>query len=992
MKKKNTETSRGLYLLTLATTLLIAFFLLSPLNGISLSEVQAAGSRSEINYQSDRDNSQTAWPHLDSDLNPSPEIVFGQLENGIRYVLKENETPEERVSMHLHVQVGSYHEAPHERGIAHFLEHMLFMGSENFEPGELVKFFQRIGMKFGPDVNARTGFFHTIYDIDLPKSDPASISEGLLVLRDYAAGGLIPEEEVNRERPVILSEKRTRDSPAYRTFKETLAFEMPDTRIIERFPIGTREVIKGADRNLIKTFYDTWYRPENLIVVMVGDIDIPTAEMNIQKRFSDIATRTPEPEKPEFGHFTHNGLKPFYHHETENGSTRVAIEVLTRKDQPEDSFDHRKNQLLEQMANQIVNHRLDTILNQPDSPFTSAAISSGYYLRYVRAAEISAECAPEQWEESLGVLESNLRKALAHGFTQSEVNRVKKEVTAQLEQAAKAAPTRENKNITGQFLNDLNQNRVLLLADKRQGLFQPVVDSVTVDQLNNAFKETWSPDHRLVLVTGNADLATGEQSPEKRIISVYGKSSAQAVEAPAKIAVVPFPYLEKPDKPGTIKSKEHIEDLGITRVLFENGVTLFVKKTDFRSNEVLAALRFGNGRQSEPRHNEGLAEISQRVVNLSGLGAMDIDQLRVALAGTNAQVSFSVEENAFSFSGQAVSNETSLLLDLLYAHIKDPAYRQSAYSMAVRQYERQHESLSHAIEGGLQLKGLRFLAGGDTRFGLPDFETLASNELSDIETWVEREKKTTGMELSVVGDIDPDTVITLAAELFGSLSPGSANTPDQEYDRKPVFPEKGRLKHEVPTRMDRALLVVTYPTTDIYDIEDSRRLSILSDIFSDRMRIRIRDELGATYSQGSHNLPSRAYQGYGLFITHAGIAPNIADKIEGEIKKIANDLKNNGVSKDELERAVKPMLAGITDQLRTNNYWLNTVLRGAARHPAQLDWSRTIFMDYASMKIKDINETAAKYLENDIAATMVFYPANHTETDATGNIKHQGPN
>ncbi len=972
----------------------LAVALLLPAGFVYPSETPAVDSQQELKGVPGH-ASKEKWPHQYTDLDPAPGIIFGRLENGVRYVLKKNEKPEDRVSMHLNIQAGAYHEEEHERGIAHFLEHMLFLGTENFAPGELVKYFQRIGMKFGPDVNASTGFYQTIYDIDLPEGDPDSISEALLVLRDYAAGGLIPEEQVNSERSVILAEKRTRDSPAYRTFKETLAFELPGTRVVERMPIGTSEVINAADRDLLKTFYDSWYRPENMIIVMVGDFDADIAETHIQKRFSDIKPRAAKKPRPAFGDFEHSGVKSFYHHEAESGSTRVAIEVVTRDDLPIDGALYRKNRLLEQMANKIVNHRIEVLLDRPDAPFTSAGINSGHSFLHVRTAEISARCAPEKWEHSLGELERNLRKALTYGFTESEVDRVKNEFIAELERAARAAPTRESGSIARRFLHNINQERVLILAEERLALLQPVIDAATKESLHEAFRKAWHPDHRLVIVTGNAEVGQNrKQLPEETILSVYHQSRQQDVKKPEAADALSFPYLEHPEKRGEIQSRVDMEDIGVTRVLFENGVTLFVKKTDFRADQVLASLRFGDGRRSEPRENEGLGKIAQRVVNLGGLGAMDREQLRRALAGTNTSVSFSVEADAFDFSGQSVTDETGLLLEMLYAHMVDPGYRESAFTRAVRQFEREYESLAHSIEGGLPLKGSRFLAGGDTRFGLPDFETLTANELQDIETWIETAKKTSALEIAVTGDIDPEMVIERVAERFGTLPAAVAPPPEKdavEKDRRPVFPEGRRLEHAVPTRMERALLMVSYPTTDMYDIETTRRLNTLAAVFSDRMRIRIRDELGATYSQGAYSSPSRAYKGYGLFNAYVIIDPDNPALIEDEIRKIAADIKGKGITEDELERAVKPILAGITSQVKTNTYWLNTVLKGAARHPAQLAWSRTIFMDYSSITVSDINNMAAAYLDGEAAATLLFYPSKTGENGDTGEENEKKP-
>lgn len=914
-----------------------------------------------------------AWPHQTSDVKPSPELIFGNLENGIRYILMQNKKPADRVSMHLCISAGAFQETPDQRGIAHFLEHILFSGSDHFKPGEMVKYFQRIGMRFGPDVNAQTGFFETLYDLDLPSGDRKTLDEGVLILRDYAAGGLIPAEEVKRERGVILAEKRTRDSADYRTFEAVLGFEMPQARISSRLPIGVEPVIRKADRKLLKSFYDTWYRPENMTIVMVGEFDPKTAVDLMKDRFSDVTARAPAEQVPDFGVIDHRGIKTFYHQEPEAGSTQVTIEVITREATPPDTEAYKREQILRDMADQIVQYRLDELLDKPQAPFIEASVGSGYYLRFIRSAEISAECAPANWEKTLGAMEQNLRKALTYGFTQSEVDRVKKEFSAILEKAVRSAPTRESASLAGQIISSLNQKRVFQSPAQQQSLLAPTIQSATPEILHTLFKDAWKPDHRLVLVTGNADLSSGGNSPEAKISSAFRNSQETAVVKPVETGALNFPYLDTPPVPGKIKSREYMKDLGVTRVVFENGTILFVKKTDFKADQVLATLSFGAGESAEPPDQPGLSEMAGQVINLSGLGGLDREQLRQVLTGKNTDVAFSVEEDKFDLSGVSVTGETRLLFELLYAHLTDPGYRGSAYDLALRQFSQEYDLLTHSVEGAMQLKGIRFLAGGDTRFGLPLLEVLKKTRLQDIRQWAGSAFKFSPLEIAVVGDMDPDVVINLAATFFGSLPKRSEPASIDEV-RRPDFPENRELKLDVPTRIPKGFLLVSYPTTGIYNIHDTRRLSILSEIFSDRMRIAIREGLGASYSQDAYNDPSRAYPNYGVFTALTIINPGDAAPVEGAIRDISANLAKNGATRDELDRALKPMLTSIKESVKTNDYWLSVVLKGAGRHPEQLDWCRTMQQDYASINIDDVNAIARNYLKNADAATVLIRP------------------
>jgi len=916
--------------------------------------------------------------HRQSDLKPDPNVTFGEFENGFRYILMPNQKPEDRVSMHLYIQAGAMLEKDNERGIAHYLEHMLFNGTEHFKPGELVKYFQSLGMRFGPDVNGRTGFYNTVYDIDLPEGDKKGLEKGLLVLRDYAAGALIPAEEVEKERSVILAEKRTRDSVDYRTFVETLKFEFPDALISKRLPIGTTKVIKAADRELLKSFYDSWYRPGRMLVIMVGDFDLDAAKSLIKAKFAGLSARGPLRDYPDFGSISHHGTQTFYHHEPEAGSTTTSIEVVSKKPQPADSKSLRRKRLLSNMASQIINYRLDEMLDHPDTPFTSASMHAGNYLNYVQAAEIRADCPPGKWKPTIESLEQNLRKALTYGFTKNEVERAKKELKAELNRRIKSAATRESSHLARQIISSLNSRRVFQSPSQKKKILAPMIEAADAESIHAALKKDWSPDHRLVLVTGNADLSGKDAEPEQQIADVFTNSRKTPVHAPAEKAAVEFPYLDAPAGEGEIAKKEKIQDPEMLRVEFKNNVNLNIKKTDFKDNQVTAALVFGHGNKAEPIDKPGLSQLAQKVVNLSGTAELTRDQLKQALAGKNTSTGFHVEEDKFVFTGHSVSEEISLLFSLMYTHIMDPGFRKDAYELAMRQFEQKYKSWQHSIHGALLLDGKRFLAGGDSRFGFPDVETFQKNSLADVKEWVGASMAEAPIEISVVGDLNVDRVIENAKKYFGALAPRKTAAISSDKAGAPDFPA-GKSRHiEVPTKIKKGLVDIAYSTDDFWDIHKTRRLSVLSEVMSDRMRIKIREKMGAAYSYQAYNHPSRAFQDFGIYHAIVEIAPEDSSEVLAAVKEIAANLARQGVGQDELERAVKPILTSIKERQKTNEYWLNSVLKGSSRHPEQIGWSRTFFSDYQSITTEELSKLAGQYLKNKKAAELIITPEQMT--------------
>ena len=919
-------------------------------------------------------NSLPKWPHEKSDLLPDPALLFGRLDNGFRYVLMNNHEPKDRVSMHLNIQTGSMNESDQQQGLAHFLEHMLYCGSKHFKPGELVKYFQSIGIQFGPDANAHTGFNETVYDILLPLGNKESLEKGLLVMRDFADGALLLQSEIDRERRVVLAEKRTRDSASYRTYVSSLRFEFPEARISKRLPIGTEDVLKNAQRNLLKDFYDTWYRPENMILIMVGDFDVNPARLLIEERFSSLSTRAPPNPHYDIGKIKHKGIKSFYHFEKEIGNTTVSIEVIRKAMQGPDSLAFQTSQLKKDIADRIVRNRLDKTVRNPDTPFTSSSISSGIYLKQIEYANITAESRANNWGKTLAILEQTLRSTIEYGFTEQELKRVKKDYLAHLDNAVKKASTRDSQALAREIIRNLNSNRVFQSPDQEKELYAPIIKSLSLEAVHDSFRETWENDHRLILVTGNAKLTDMDTDPQDMILAVYDKSSRKAVSKPIEIKPATFPYLSEPERKGLILSKKRITDLGIVQIDFENGIRLNLKKTDFAANEVLVNIVFGVGRSSEPSNSPGLSILSEKVINESGFGSLKRDEIEQAMAGKNTTVVFDVEEGRFIFKGKTVPKEIPLLFQLLYAHLVDPGYEEDAYKLTMERFSQQYTALSRSIDGAMMLFGKRFLAGGDSRFGLPPYDEFKKLTFDHIRKWIHNRLTNAIFEVSVVGDFDEDSVIETASVYLGSLAkrPG---VQEKKRSRLIKFPIHRSLNINVDTEIPKSLVIVAYPTEDFWNIKRTRRFSVLAEIFSDRLRERVREKLGVAYSPFAYNKSSRTYPGYGALRTMVHVDPNEADMVIREIKKIGSDLASDGVTEEELRRALDPILTSIKDMRRTNNYWLNSVLTESKKYPRQFDWSRSIMRDYTSIAADELSTLAKKYLNNNKAATIVIKPA-----------------
>lgn len=908
----------------------------------------------------------TAWPHEKGDLAPDPALIFGRLDNGFRYVLLKNQEPKGRVGMYLDIQAGSLYETEEQRGVAHFLEHMIFNGSTNFPPGSLDDYFQSIGMSIGGDTNAHTSFDETVYHILLPGPSREQLEKGLLVMSDYARGALLQEEEIERERGVILSEKRARDSVAYRTHESGLAFSMRGTLIPKRMPIGVPETLEKADRGVVKAFYDAWYRPEKMILVMVGDFDPTLAEPLIRERFQVLRAEGVMPGCPQRGQVSHTGTEYFYHHEPEMGSTEVTIETVWNEREEDDSLALQTREIYEMAASRIVEYRQRQLLEQKETPFTSSEAQSGMFLGRIGYGLISAKTDPGKWQSALGVLEQLLRQSLEYGFTEQELQRVKKELLGELDSAVLKAATQDSQELASQLIRKLNANKVLMSPQQEKDVLAPVIAAMKVEELHAAWQKIWDHKALLIQVTGNADLSG--QDPRLQIKEVYELAAAKKVTPPLAANDLVFPYLDLVAD-ARLAQEQPLPEVQAERIVFANGVIINLKQTKFQENEVQVAADFGHGRQGEPR--PGLAMLAERVVNDSGTGKLTKSDLDRVLAGSTVKLGFKAGEASFSWKGSAVNKDLELLFQVLQAQLADPAVREDAYAKAMQGFEQMYEQMASDVSGAMELSGESFLAGGNRSFGLPSWQEFSLLKPEQIRAWVEPAILSEGLEVSLVGDFDLQRTRELAKRYLAPLAKRELSKTSAEQIR---FPVGETLRLNAPTSIDKAMLVVAWPTADFWDINRTRRLYLLTEIFSDRLRKVIREKLGATYSPQVYNHPSRVYPGYGVLRAQLIVDPAQIETVSREVVLVAGDLWKSGVTAEELERAKAPMLTSLKDMVRTNGYWLNSVLALSARYPQQLQWPATIQSGFESVSGEQLSALAREYLDPAKAAKIMVVP------------------
>jgi len=903
-----------------------------------------------------------AWGHLESDLKPDPQITFGTLANGLRYIVLPNPEPPERTSLRLYVDAGSLMETEEQRGLAHFIEHMAFNGTTNFPGGKMVEYFQRLGMSFGGDTNAHTSFKETVYKLELPKPDEKMLREGMRLFRDYADGMLMSQEEIEKERGVILKEKLGRDSPESRTMEVAFDFALPESIISKRLPIGTREVIKGADRKVFMDYYKKWYTSDRMIIVAVGAVEPQTIVPLIEEYFSSMKRPEPGVKDPDLGKLSDGrGIITKVHYEKEASSTDIGIESVQPWKHFPDTSIARLNDLRLGTANWIIGRRLEKLAKEEDAPFLGGQAYEFNFLDFVRFGGISINCKPEDWEGAIQVAEQELRRALEHGFTEAEIKEANADTLNAYEESAKSAPTRLSRGLADLLVEEAAAKIVSTSPAQDLKWATGALEQVTAESCLKVLRDLWTNTEDLqIFVGGNLKLEDGE----KKITAAFKKSREQEVAPPVEAVMTEFAYT-KFGEPGKVAETKVHEDLGLTQIKFANNVRLNIKKTDYAKGEIEIAMRIGSGLLTAPKDKPGLAMVTGSVMNGGGLVEHSVDDLQRIFAGNTVGAGFGVGDDAFVMEGSTNPDDLLLQCQLMAASLTAPGYREEGLRQFRQYLDTIYTQLTHSPQGVMANEVEKFLHGGDHRFGFPEKEVMASYSIDDVKAWLSEPLAKGYIEIAVVGDLDEAKVVEAIASTFGALPTRNDSKPKLEEARKIKFPAGGSKKIEFESEIAKGNALVYWPTEDIWDIKRTRRLSVLGSVIDDRLRAKVREELGEAYSPFARNIPSIAYDGYGTIFSMVTVDPEQAEDIAEIVAGIGKDLNENGIDSDELDRAIKPLMTSIERQRRTNAYWLQTVAVSSQEYPQRLDWARSMMDDFKSVTVEDVNALAKKYLVED---------------------------
>ena len=462
------------------------------------------------------------------------------------------------------------------------------------------------------------------------------------------------------------------------------------------------------------------------------------------------------------------------------------------------------------------------------------------------------------------------------------------------------------------------------------------------------------------------------------LLEAYEAGLNTELEAGEEIVVAEFAYASHPDKKGEVVSREHVEDLDFHQLRFANGVMLNVKRTEFKEKQILVSVRLGEGQLTLDPSQLVLEWVGTRIFNGGGLVAHSQDELRRILAGKTVGVGFSSGTDSFGLSGSTTAEDLLLQCELMCAFLSAPGWREKGLVELRRQIPLIFDALKHQHQGPLVQEFLPALFSGDPRFDFPTEKEALGCEIGSVREWLEPHLAEAPIEVSFVGDLDVEQTIEIAARTFGVLPERREPRRYEEHRTVPAPLGGIHQEHTIDTQIPKSLVLIVCPMTDGIEVERMRAMNILNTIVNDRLRIEVREKLGAAYSPGSGVQASRTYPGVGMLMIRAMSDPDKVDTLVEACLEVVQSLATEGVTAEEIDRLREPILKGRRDAKRRNGYWTG-VLSEAQGRAEHLDEVRSADAFYEGYTAEDVAPLAAAYLRRANASVLVVYPASPDE-------------
>ena len=905
-----------------------------------------------------------------------PNVRTGTLENGLTYFIRHNNLPENRVDFHLALRVGSMQEEEHQRGLAHFVEHMGFRGIEGFPGTTMLEYLQDHGLRFGGNINAFVGFNEMRFFLTgVPSTTEGLVDTCLRILRGWAGGILMEEEYVEIERGVIREEWRTRESATMRMFENLMPGMFPGTRYAHRMPIGCIDVINYSTIDDLVEFYTTWFRPDLQAVIVVGDIDVDEIEQRIIELFSDFPL---DPNRPAHVRYpVPNNYEPLIAIATDPEATNTQLMLFFKHDLMPFEMRNTENAFvwnyMMRAATQMMNQRFSEIVQRPNAPFVFASASAGdfFVAQTKNAWSVSAAADEHNIKAALAAMMRETERARRFGFTHAEYEIARTNILQSHENAFNNRGTMNTSTFTSQLANKFINNAAAPCVEFQHNLIQQIAPNIPVEAINQVFQQIFKEDGKNVVVGLMGPEREGLVFPtEAELLAVLESVWVEEIE-PHVQETIDEPLISVPPTPGVIVNEEYNEAFGATIWTLQNGMRVVLKSTGFRDDEILMTASSWGGFSQFAIDEPLNARFIPSVMTLGGLGNFSAIELPRVLAGKTASATPTISLTQQGFRGSSSIRDFETMLQLIHLHFTAPRKDEDAFKSFIQRMEMMlrnqeaeprvafNDAINYALRGDNPIT---------TRITAEDLALLDYARM--MEMFKQIFSNPGSFTFTFVGSLDKEVVRPIIEKYLASL-PGQAV--QGEFVPVPMDFRTGENENIFRREMQTPIANTFIARTGI--VEHNQRnntlMSILSRILTMVYLEIVREEEGGTYSIQATGSISRYPAGQASLQIRYDTDPDLVEHLNQIVLRELYAIIENGTPEAEFNRVIEQMNVAYETWLRQNGYWLSVLnikyFFGDDEH--------TYFLDMVnSITREEVQEFARMFLEQGNSVKVVMLP------------------
>ena len=854
-----------------------------------------------------------------------PDVRYGKLDNGLTYYIRHNEQPKQRCEFHIAQAVGAILEEDHQNGLAHFLEHMAFNGTQHFPGKGIINYFESVGVNFGGNINAYTSIDETVYRLsDVPTYREGIVDSALLVMHDWSCGLLLLPEEIDAERGVILEEWRTGRTARRRIWKEMNAKMYPGTQYAKRDVIGDTAVINNFDYQALRDYYHKWYGPDNQAIIVVGDINVDTIEAKIKALWAEVPRRENFGERPIYT-VNHND-KPLVAIVTDPEAEGSRITMEYKFDQLPEILQETAQEYMLKLVRGLVCDMLDNRFSElaldPKASFTGAGCYYGDAAKKMDAFYGISVPKEGRETEAFNDLLFQLEKMHRYGFTQSELDRVKSEKLNSMEKYYNERNTRKNITLARECIRHFENGESMPGAEWEFEFTQAVLPMVSLETVNNVAK---SLIHANPTVAISGPEKEGVNIPsEETILAALARQSELAIEAPQEEAF-DSELVKKVPRKGKIKSSRYNEEVESTEWVLSNGIKVIFHPTEFKADEILMQA-FSKGGYSQVKTADlPSAQIATYIIEYSGIGRFNHTQLDKALTGKTVSVSPEISENIERMSGASSVKDFETLLQLTYLYFTAPRRDEQGFeslmALLKNQLANRDKNPKITFSDSVQVMSNNH----SDRAPLFNMELLEKVNLDKaLEVYKARFANPADFTFVFVGNIDPKDpkVQALVCQWLGGMKT-KKNCHEGVIDHH-VTVALGLQKNYFSRQMETTTASnrIQYTSYDMpYNMANDLNMEIIGRILSTRYLESIREREGGSYGVGTYGYMTILPTPRAALLMQFDTDPNKQERLMEIIHEEVQTIIENGPLASDLQKEKESMLKDYQEDLEKNTYW-----------------------------------------------------------------------